>query len=257
MYDAREALKTQAMEAAEANSSYMRSFEFGWKNAYKAYAEEAANSASKAQIVFQSASRAMEDAVTQFVTTGKVGWRDLASTVLSEAARVMASQAVSSMLGMTTNFISGLFSGSSGAPDTGVGSGFNSANWGMTPSANGNVFSGAPSLHQYVNTVQDSPKVFSFDRLHKYAKGGVFAEAGPEAVMPLARDSNGRLGVRAQGDGGTNVAISITVNEAEGTTSAKSSGDANGAWAQFATRIKGMILEEMTNQKRPGGLLYA
>ncbi len=254
VYDAREALKTQAMEAAEANSSYMRSFEFGWKNAYKAYAEEAANSASKARVVFQSASRAMEDAVTQFVTTGKVGWRDLASTVLSEAARVMASEAVSSMLGMATNFISGLFSGSSGAPDT---SGIGTAMSLMSRSANGNVFSGAPGLHQYVNTVQDSPKVFSFDRLHKYAKGGVFAEAGPEAVMPLARDSNGRLGVRAQGGSGTDVAIYLTVNEAEGTTSAKSSGDANGAWAQFATRIKGMILEEMTNQKRPGGLLYA
>ena len=123
-------------------------------------------------------------------------------------------------------------------------------------SANGNVFSDT-SLSRYSNTVQTTPQYFSFNKMHKFANGGVFAEAGPEAVMPLARDSNGRLGVRAQGDGGTNVAISITVNEAEGTTSAKSSGDANGAWAQFATRIKGMILEEMTNQKRPGGLLYA
>ena len=115
------------------------------------------------------------------------------------------------MLGMATNFISGLFSGSSGAPDTGVGSGFNSANWGMTPSANGNVFSGAPSLHQYANTVQTSPKVFAFDRLHKYANGGVFAEAGPEAVMPLARDSQGRLGVRAQ-NGGENAGNHTTNN---------------------------------------------
>ena len=169
----------------------------------------------------------------------------------------MASKAVSSMLGMATNFISGLFSSSPIVPSTAGLTNTTTLAGIEALSANGNVFSGAPSLHQYVNTVQDSPKVFSFDRLHKYAKGGVFAEAGPEAVMPLARDSNGRLGVRAQGGSGTDVAIYLTVNEAEGTTSAKSSGDANGAWAQFATRIKGMILEEMTNQKRPGGLLYA
>jgi hypothetical protein len=37
--------------------------------------------------------------------------------------------------------------------------------------------------------------------------GGVFAEAGPEAVMPLS--SAGRLGVKAQGGGRT---YNITVN---------------------------------------------
>ena len=31
---------------------------------------------------------------------------------------------------------------------------------------------------------------------------GVMGEAGPEAVMPLARDSSGKLGVRSQGGGG-------------------------------------------------------
>jgi phage-related minor tail protein len=41
--------------------------------------------------------------------------------------------------------------------------------------------------------VQTSPKLFTF------AQGGVFAEAGPEAVMPLTRGANGRLGVQAEG----------------------------------------------------------
>jgi phage-related minor tail protein len=63
------------------------------------------------------------------------------------------------------------------------------------PQANGGVFQ-SPSLHAYANTVQTSPKLFTF------AQGGVFAEAGPEAVMPLTRDANGRLGVEATGASG-------------------------------------------------------
>jgi phage-related minor tail protein len=82
-----------------------------------------------------------------------------------------------------------------------------------TSSARGNVFSGSPSLHQYANTVQTSPVTFSFDKLHKFARGGVFAEAGPEAVMPLTRDKSGRLGVMAQNPAQSNV-INITVNGA-------------------------------------------
>lgn len=72
-------------------------------------------------------------------------------------------------------------------------------------SAKGNVFGsagrltafakgGVPSLSDYANTVHASPRVFGF------AHGlGVFGEAGPEAVMPLDRNSRGELGVKVVG----------------------------------------------------------
>jgi len=62
-------------------------------------------------------------------------------------------------------------------------------------SAKGNVFD-SPSLSRYSNGVYDTPQFFT------YAKGGVFAEAGPEAIMPLSRGPDGKLGVKAQGGGG-------------------------------------------------------
>ena len=62
---------------------------------------------------------------------------------------------------------------------------------GLLGNANGGVYS-SPSLHQYANGVYDKPQTFAF------ARGGVFGEAGPEAIMPLSRDSAGRLGVKAQ-----------------------------------------------------------
>lgn len=42
----------------------------------------------------------------------------------------------------------------------------------------------------------------------KFAKGaGIMGEAGPEAIMPLARDAQGRLGVRGGGGGGNSITV--------------------------------------------------
>ena len=38
---------------------------------------------------------------------------------------------------------------------------------------------------------------------------GLMAEAGPEAIMPLSRGPDGKLGVQAQGMGGGNVIINV------------------------------------------------
>lgn len=59
------------------------------------------------------------------------------------------------------------------------------------PSANGNVFSG-PGIAAYSGSVVSSPTLFPF------ARGvGLMGEAGPEAVLPLKRGADGKLGVRA------------------------------------------------------------
>ena len=106
-------------------------------------------------------------------------------------------------------------------------------------SANGNVFSDAPGLHRYVNTIQSSPKVFGFGKLHGFANGGVFAEAGPEAVMPLARDQQGRLGVRSQGSTTGDVVFNFAISN-EGTATQATEGNPSDGWRQFAQRVRGM-----------------
>lgn len=59
--------------------------------------------------------------------------------------------------------------------------------------AKGNVFA-SPGLHAYANSVVGQPTFFPF------ANGiGLMGEAGPEAIMPLRRGSDGRLGVSAPG----------------------------------------------------------
>jgi phage-related minor tail protein len=44
---------------------------------------------------------------------------------------------------------------------------------------------------------------------------GLMGEAGPEAIMPLSRGSDGRLGVRIGGGSGANVTVNISTPDAQ------------------------------------------
>jgi hypothetical protein len=87
------------------------------------------------------------------------------------------------------------------------------------PWAKGGVFTSSPSLSRYSGGVYDSPRVFT------YAKGaGVFAEAGPEAIMPLTRGPDGSLGVDASGSG---VVVNV-YNESKAEVTTQTRNDVNG-----------------------------
>jgi tape measure domain-containing protein len=74
--------------------------------------------------------------------------------------------------------------------------------------AKGGAFSGGNIVKKYANG-----GVVSRPTLFPMANGmGLMGEAGPEAVMPLSRGSDGSLGVAASGGGSAPVNISFTVN---------------------------------------------
>ena len=77
----------------------------------------------------------------------------------------------------------------------------------VMPNAKGNAF-----LHGQVTPFANGGVVNS-PTLFPMAKGvGLMGEAGPEAVMPLRRGSNGKLGVEASGGGGT-VEVLVRVDD--------------------------------------------
>ena len=136
------------------------------------------------------------------------------------------------------------------------------ANGGVAgPSGNLSFFANGSA---FTNSIVDSPTLFKFAQGSQF---GVMGEAGPEAVMPLSRDSSGRLGVSVNGgttttDGSTvqNVNISITVNEGGSTSSdsgssGSTSSDDSSTWKQMADRVKAVVVQELVTQKRPGGIL--
>ena len=73
-------------------------------------------------------------------------------------------------------------------------------------------------------------------------------EAGPEAIMPLRRGPNGRLGVESSGGGTTNVNVNV---DASGSSV---QGDSSQA-SQLGKAIGAAVQSEILKQKRPGGLL--
>lgn len=105
---------------------------------------------------------------------------------------------------------SGFSGGSSGSGSfmgTNQSGGYFSVDPNLVPSAKGNVFSNG--LRPWENRIVDSPTFF------KFAKGGrigVMGEAGSEAIMPLARDASGRLGVRSEGSSSMNISVPISIN---------------------------------------------
>lgn len=77
---------------------------------------------------------------------------------------------------------------------------FTGAAGGTTASAKGNAFSGGAVTDKFANggaftnSIVSSPTTFPMAG----GKTGLMGEAGPEAIMPLDRDSSGRLGVQVQ-----------------------------------------------------------
>jgi hypothetical protein len=147
-------------------------------------------------------SKSISDALVDFASgadTAADSFGDMANSILRDLAK-MATQMM---------LIEPLMAGFKGWLKSGAG--------GITANALGGVYD-SPSLSRYSNGVYDSPRAFTF------AKGGVFAEAGPEAIMPLSRGPDGSLGVDASGAG-----VTVNVyNETRAQVETKSSRDVNG-----------------------------
>ena len=224
--EARQRLGDEAAAQAAEEVGFSRSYEAGWKKAFRTWTNEGTNAAKTAADSFKTMTDAMENALDTFLSTGKLSFADFAKSVILSMAKIEGKALLSSALKSVGGDGGGGFSGLLGSLAKWIGIGGSSSGTvggtiagvmtngvanllGGVAAANGAVFSGSSSLHAYADTVQTSPRVFTFQNLYGFSRGGVFAEAGPEAVMPLIRDSRGRLGVRASNDG---PALHITVN---------------------------------------------
>lgn len=173
------------------------------------YRDTVADVAGFAEGAFTRAFQGMEDALVNFVKTGKLDFASLADSIISDLIRIQVRQAMTAALGGVQSaggiggFLSSLLGSGASASAASAGEGaalsgsFEAAASTLMMVAKGDVFT-SPDLHQYANTIRSSPTLF------KYAKGGAFGlmgEAGPEAIVPLARGPGGVLGIQKFGDG--------------------------------------------------------
>ena len=82
---------------------------------------------------------------------------------------------------------------------------------GMMPFADGAAFSQGRVMAFAKGGVVSSPVSFPMR-----GATGLMGEAGPEAIMPLARGADGRLGVQAAGGRTINVVMNVTTPDVAG-----------------------------------------
>ncbi|HAV1437735.1 TPA: phage tail tape measure protein [Enterobacter hormaechei subsp. xiangfangensis] len=219
----------------------------GWNE----YLDAATNTYDAVKNVASSTLTGLGNMLTELMTTGTASVKEFGKSMLKMILEITNQLIVAYTVQAAMGWISG---GSSGGSTPG-GSYANAAA-GLTFNAKGGVYD-SPGLSKYVNGVYDSPQYFTFQGASKFAKGGVFAEAGAEAIMPLTRDSAGRLGVRAQGSGGMAPVINTTVNVDAGgsaTVQSSSSGDAMGR--ALADEMQNAALQVIQKHLKPGGMIY-
>lgn len=160
---------------------------------------------------------------------------------------------------------------------------------GLASSAYG-AMSSAGWTGNSASTVQDGTKGFQVKpnasqfQVTAHAKGGVF---GPEGVVPLKKYAKGGIASSPQlalfgegshkeayvplpdgrsipvtftgggeGAGGDSVAISITVqNYGDGSSKSSENSDNGSQWNDMARKVKAVVLDTLTDESRPGGML--
>lgn len=136
------------------------------------------------------------DTFADFVVDGKASFTDLVNSFLKDIVRIQAKKFIDPITTQAGDWLAGAIGGAFG---TGSGSG--------VALAAGGVMSGA-GISAFSGSVVSRPTLFPF------ANGiGLMGEAGAEAILPLRRGANGKLGVQA---GGSGVTVNIIEDSSRG-----------------------------------------
>ena len=196
--------------------------------ALKEYTKSLDDAKSPMLDLANTASQSMSEAFMSIVDGSKS-----ASDAFADMARAIIKQAFE--MAVINPIINSLFGGVSGfqkLPQFGGAS------------ANGNVFLGGSQVKAFATGgVVGSPTFFPMSG----GKTGLMGEAGPEAIMPLKRGSNGKLGVQMEGGGGSVVVHQSFNFQANGDESVKK------LIAQAAPKIAQMTKSSLIDDRRRGG----
>jgi phage-related minor tail protein len=89
-----------------------------------------------------------------------------------------------------------------------------------------------------------------------FASGaGLMGEAGPEAILPLKRGSDGKLGVQAGGTSG-GISVSTTVNIDSSGSATSDTNSQSAAGRQIGDMLNAKIKDSLIKEQRPGGILW-
>lgn len=210
-----EALEKTASAAAEAaialNDYNQQQIEFANETErltrlYSKEVPEAFSFSEEAAGIFTKSLDTMLDGVLSGTQSLSDGFRDMSKVILAELLKLAAVQGFSALF----------------------------PNIQLTPSAKGNVFGGGSVIPFANGGIVNGPTLFPM------ANGaGLMGESGPEAVLPLSRNSAGRLGVESSG-------MNVTINNNAPGVAVKANQGDNGLTVDI-------VLEQVANSVRRGG----
>ncbi len=149
--------------------------------------------------VYENSFKSMGDSIVEFVKTGKLNFGSLINDMLAQIARLYTNRIFTNLFDKVLPMLPGV---GGGPVNMGTATG---TDMGMFWAKGGAFDNGIRKYAKggtFTNSIVDQPTMFRF------AKGtGLMGEAGPEAIMPLKRDSQGNLGVRAGGGGSVEVVV--------------------------------------------------
>lgn len=158
----------------------------------------------------------------------------------------------------TIGSIAGSFAGSMG----GGGGGIGGTGSGSFTTASNTGYGGLGGIRSFANG--GIMTQFGEVSLRKYAKGGIanFPQLAlhgegsmPEAYVPLPDGRSIPVTFSGSMGSGTNIYMNITVN-GDGSSSVDTKGASDeSTWRKIASRVTGVVREELVVQKRPGGIL--
>ena len=228
----------------DAQTQFNNSFGAGFQTGVQQYVQSLGTMNQAAAQLTQTGLKGIEDTLFSLITTGTANFREFAAEILKQSARMI--------LQLTIQRIVMQIIGAIGGGSTNLGdSAANIAKYSVPlPNATGNAFASNNIIPYAMGGVVGKPTLF------KFAQGGalrtgLMGEAGPEAIMPLKRGADGRLGVSGGGSAPVNVVVNV---DASGNSQV--AGDQTQG-AQLGRVISQAVQQELIKQRRPGGLLTA
>ncbi len=244
-------LETSLQDRLDAMAQYYQqldALESDWSNGAKSafdnYLYEAQRAAEISKQFFSGAFNAMEDSIYKFATTGKLSFKDFATSIISDMARIASQQAAAGLLELGGGLLGG----------GGFGSLFGFSSGGYTGS--GGKFEPAGIVHK-------GEVVWSQDDINRAGGVGIV-----EALRKGAL--NFKEGLKGYADGGvvgmapalagatssysSSIAIQqeINIGQSESGTSANPQAVAKA----YADAAKMGAREEIIRQLQPGGMIW-
>lgn len=264
---------TELTETIISNDERLKVSQADWTNgltrALENLEDSANNVAAAVDKGLTGAFNSAGDALGQFVVTGKLNFRDFATSVIADMAKIAAQQAASQALSGLFNLAfsvgsayfggtgaNGFAAGSAGAQSSALGAssaGYSSQYFPTTQAKGGGWEGGTQFFAQggaFTNSIVSTPTAFGMSG----NKRGVMGEAGPEAIVPLARASDGSLGVRMVGagapstSGGVNVYVTISDSGTSTTTDAPAAQQFGQELGQFVeTKYRQLLARDLAD----------